>query len=70
MHDDADTKLSVDYADAIGTVMDARRHYDKACTAQGPESWAAEQAQAYLERATLHRDDMRERYNAEGGGAS
>ena len=54
----------VEYNDAIGSLMAARKQYADACESQGVESWAAEQAQEYLTREVEHRDQVRERYDA------
>lgn len=55
-----------EYVAATGSVMAARKQYDDACTAQGAESWAAQQAHDYLQREIDHRNVMRERYDAAG----
>ena len=52
------------YSAAIGSVMAARKQYADACENQGAESWAAEQAQAYLTREVAYRDQVREQYDA------
>lgn len=53
-----------EYGAAIGSVMEARRQYEAACTAQGADSWAARQASEYLAREIEHRDEMRVRHDA------
>lgn len=58
--------MGEEYLAATGSVMAARKEYDDACTAQGAESWAAQQAHEYLKREIEHRDKMRERYDAAG----
>ncbi|MGI8826463.1 MAG: hypothetical protein ACR2JC_12605 [Chloroflexota bacterium] len=60
-------EMSDEYGESIGAVMDARKQYDDVCAVHGTESWAAEQAHDYLQRATVHRDDMRERYDGASG---
>jgi hypothetical protein len=53
-----------EYGASIGSVMQARRKYEAACTSQGEDSWAARQAQEYLSREIEHRDAMRARHDA------
>jgi hypothetical protein len=57
-------ELYAEYNAAIGSVTIARRLYADACEHQGPESWAAEQAQEYLTREVEHRDRVRAQYDA------
>lgn len=57
-------ELYLEYNNAIGSLMAARKGYEDACESQGAESWAAEQAQEYLNREVAHRDEVRERYDA------
>ena len=57
-------ELYAEYNAAIGSLMMARKQYVDACENQGSESWAAEQAQEYLNREVEHRDRVRERYDA------
>lgn len=52
-----------EYGASIGSVMKARKQYEEACAAQGPASWAAEQAHAYLAREIEHRNEMRQRHD-------
>lgn len=59
-----DQQVSTEYNAAVGSVMDARKRYETACTAQGAESWAAQQAREYLDREIEHRNEMRRRYDA------
>lgn len=53
-----------EYGAAIGSVMQARRQYETACSSQGVDSWAARQASEYLTREIKHRDEMRARHDA------
>ncbi len=53
-----------EYGAAIGSVMEARRQYEAACSSQGEDSWAARQAGEYLAREIEHRDEMRTRHDA------
>lgn len=57
-------ELYLEYNAAIAALMVARKQYADACKDQGPESWAAEQAQEYMTREVAHRDQVRERYDA------
>ncbi|GAC1474479.1 MAG: hypothetical protein PVSMB7_29550 [Chloroflexota bacterium] len=53
-----------EYAESVGSVVAARNAYEAACAAHGAESWAAEQAQAYLQREIEHRNQMRTQHDA------
>ncbi len=57
-------EVSEEYSAAIGSVMDARKRYEEACSTQGADSWAAQQAHDYLTREIDHRNEMRARYDA------
>ncbi|GAC1471025.1 MAG: hypothetical protein PVSMB7_22400 [Chloroflexota bacterium] len=62
--DEMDDEQNREYDASLGTMMDARKQYDDAIKAHGAESWPAEQAHDYLQRATVYRNEMRERYDA------
>jgi hypothetical protein len=43
--------------------MAARTLYDQACAEHGADSWAASQAQDYLNREITHRNSLRAQYD-------
>src|SRR5579875_543758 len=64
---EAGKQLYQEYNAAIGSVNNARQQYERACANHGADSWAAEQAQSYLDREIAHRDEVRARYDAASG---
>ncbi len=64
------SQSSDEYGAAIGSVMEARKQYDAACAEQGPDSWAAQQAQESLTHKIAHRTEMRELHDAAGSSRS